>query len=426
MIDFKTGRFSPKALDFLSNSNARLNILHGSVRSSKTVNCTLRWIAYCIDGPPGDLLMSSKTVATLQRNVLNDLMDLVGPKHFKWVNRQQGEIQLLGRRVHLVGANAEDAEGKIRGATLAGALCDEVSLYPLSFWNMLMTRLSIKGAMCFANCNPGDPDHWFYKEVITNTKITNKKIWHFTLDDNPNLDPEYRQSLEEMFSGVFYDRMISGLWVVAEGIIYRKFAENTEDYLIDSTPKDLMHSIIGVDFGGNGSGHAFNCTGYGAGMRRIYTLADYWSNREFDANQLGDEFLRFVQECIAKGYKVAEIRADSEATVLVRTLRNKLQAAGISIPIRNALKGSIWNRIQFYSLLFGVPGAYFVHKDCQKTIEAFRTARWDSRHPDERLDDLSTNIDNLDAQEYSTEPHQKKINDILLLLGGRVNYGSDR
>ena len=85
-------------------------------------------------------MMVGKTVATLQRNVLNDLQDILGVKYFKWVNRQQGELQILGRRVHAVGANSEDAEARIRGATLAGALCDEANLYPQSFWNQLMAR----------------------------------------------------------------------------------------------------------------------------------------------------------------------------------------------------------------------------------------------------------------------------------------------
>ena len=147
MIDFAHGKFSPKALDFLKNSDARLNILHGSVRSTKTVNCTLRWITYCLDGPPGDLMMVGKTVATLQRNVLNDLADILGPKQFRWVNRQLGELQILGRRVHAVGASSEEAEARIRGVTLAGALCDEANLYPQSFWNQLMARLSVTGAM---------------------------------------------------------------------------------------------------------------------------------------------------------------------------------------------------------------------------------------------------------------------------------------
>lgn len=224
MIDFANGKFSPKALDFFKNSNARLNILHGSVRSSKTVNCTLRWITYCLDGPPGDLMMVGKTVATLQRNVLNDLADILGPKHYRWVNRQQGELQILGRRVHAVGANSEDAESRIRGATLAGALCDEANLYPFSFWQQLMARCSVPGAKIFANCNPDSPYHWFYTEVLANEKILNKKVWHFTLEDNPNLSEEYITSLKSMYSGVFYKRFIEGLWVVAEGMIYDMFS----------------------------------------------------------------------------------------------------------------------------------------------------------------------------------------------------------
>jgi PBSX family phage terminase large subunit len=415
MIDW--GKFSAKSLDFIFNSNARINIAHGSVRSSKTASCDVRWILYILNGPKGDLAMVGKTLATLQRNALNDIFDTVGPKNYRWINKQQGELEIMGRRVYCFGANNEESEGKIRGATFAGAYCDEASLYPRSFMDMLMTRLSIEGAKAFINCNPGDPDHWFYTEYIMNEQIEDKKIWHFTLDDNPNLPLEYRRSLEQSFRGVFYDRMILGLWVVAEGIIYRYFAEHIEEFMIDETPKDLLFSIIGVDFGGNGSGHAFNCTGFAKSMRKVYTLRDFFSKEEFDANQLADEFVKFVKQQIALGHKVLEVRYDSAETVLVRTFRNKLQAAGIGIPIKNAMKSQIWDRIRFYSLLFGTK-AYFIHRSCTHTIDAFKKARWDPKHADERLDDLSTNIDNLDAQEYSTEPYQKKINDLLLLVGG--------
>ena len=213
-------RFSPKALDFLDNSDARLNILHGSVRSSKTVNCTVRWLNYLITGPLGDLAMFGKTMATLQRNVLNDLFDIVGPKNYKWVNRQQGELLLFGRRVYCFGANNEDAESKIRGATFAGALCDEVNLYPQSVFNQLMARMSITGAQCFCNCNPDSPYHWFYTDYLTNNAITDKKVWKFLMEDNLSLDTDYIRSLKQMYTGVWYERMILGNWVAAEGGAY--------------------------------------------------------------------------------------------------------------------------------------------------------------------------------------------------------------
>lgn len=247
--------FSPKALDFLSNSDARVNILHGSVRSSKTINCTVRWLDYLLNGPQGDLAMLGKTTATLQRNVLNDLFDIVGPKNYKWINRQQGELQIFGRRVYCFGANNEDAESKIRGATFAGAYCDEANLYPQSVFNQLMARMSIKGAKCFCNCNPDNPYHWFYTDYIQNPKITDKKVWKFLMDDNLSLDHDYIESLKQMYTGVWYERMILGNWVAAEGRIYDMFDEKT--HMIDTqafieqsglNPKAIKW-IVGCDYG---------------------------------------------------------------------------------------------------------------------------------------------------------------------------------
>lgn len=247
--------FSPKALDFLANSTARLNILHGSVRSSKTINCTVRWLDYLINGPQGDLSMLGKTMATLQRNVLNDLFDIVGPQNYKWVNRQQGELKLFGRRVYCFGANNEDAESKIRGATFAGALCDEVNLYPQSVFNQLMARMSVAGAQCFCNCNPDSPYHWFYTEYITNEAIKDKKVWKFLMDDNLSLDPGYVESLKQMYTGVWYERMILGNWVSAEGRIYDMF--NPDRHMIDTRKFIEMSGVnpraikwlVGCDYG---------------------------------------------------------------------------------------------------------------------------------------------------------------------------------
>lgn len=247
--------FSPKALDFLANSDARVNILHGSVRSSKTINCTVRWLDYLINGPQGDLAMLGKTTATLQRNVLNDLFDIVGPKNYKWLNRQQGELQIFKRRVYCFGANNEDAESKIRGATFAGAYCDEANLYPQSVFNQLMARMSIRGAKCFCNCNPDNPYHWFYTDYITNDTIKDKKVWQFLMDDNLSLDQDYIESLKQMYTGVWYERMIEGKWVAAEGRIYDMFDDKT--HMIDTqafikssglNPKAIKW-IVGCDYG---------------------------------------------------------------------------------------------------------------------------------------------------------------------------------
>ena len=173
----------------------KLNIADGSVRSGKTIACTVRWIDYVLTGPQGDLAMLGKSMGSLKRNVLNDLFDIVGAKHIKWIDRQQGEFQMFGRRVYAIGAANEEAESKIRGATFAGAYCDEANLYPESVWMQLMARLSIPGAKCFANCNPDSPYHWFYQKVLTSQNISSMQRWSFRMDDNLSLSEEYKKQL---------------------------------------------------------------------------------------------------------------------------------------------------------------------------------------------------------------------------------------
>jgi len=406
-------KFSPKSLDFIFNSDARLNIAHGAVRSAKTSSCDVRWIMYCLDGPPGDLIMVGKTLATLRRNVLNDIFDTIGPRNYKWINRQQGELLLLGRRVHLVGAHSEDAEGKIRGATLAGALCDEVSLYPQSFWDMLMTRLSVSGAMCFATCNPGNPNHWFYRNVILNNEITNKKVWHFTLDDNPNLTEEYRRSLEEMFTGVFYDRMVRGLWVAAEGAIYQVFADNRKRFQVKDKlhPRQFIEINIGVDFGGGKSGHAFVATGITLGYRELVGLKSkryVRSNQrtEIDPEKLGQLFIEFCQDVLDKYGMISHVYCDSAEQTLIAGLRTAAKRAGLGwLKIGNALKTVINDRIRATVRLMAQSRFRYVEEDCETLENAFLEALWNPKNEtdDERLDDGTSDIDTLDGFEYTFE-----------------------
>lgn len=388
MIDFEHGKFSPKALDFLAHSDARLNILHGSVRSTKTVNCTLRWITYCLDGPPGDLMMVGKTVATLQRNVLNDLQDILGVKYFKWVNRQQGELQILGRRVHAVGANSEDAEARIRGATLAGALCDEANLYPQSFWNQLMARCSVKGAMIFANCNPDSPFHWFYTEVIKNEKITNKKVWHFVLEDNPNLSEEYVESLKSMYTGVFYKRFIEGLWVVADGMIYDMF---TEERHVKKLPIEKLKSpandyYIACDYGTSTTMSWSFLVRFPDGS--YHKMSEYYYDaikrkKQQSDSEFGNDFDAWITQNITKlGYTyrtcVRAIFVDPSAASWKMELRNR----GYIVKDAN---NDVINGIRCVAALLA-QDKYTIDPDCVNTIAEYASYSWDPTYQQKGLD----------------------------------------
>src|SRR5690606_37839386 len=125
--------------------------------------------------------------------VLSDLFDVIGAANYKY-NRQTGDLVIFGRKIKVMGAKDEGSEKYLRGKTLAGAYCDELSLMPESFFLQLYNRLSVKGAKLYATTNPDSPYHYLYKDFITNEDKLRKgevKVIHFNIEDNPNLSREY-------------------------------------------------------------------------------------------------------------------------------------------------------------------------------------------------------------------------------------------
>ncbi|MFR2207199.1 MAG: hypothetical protein ACLS59_06650 [Clostridia bacterium] len=86
-----------------------------------------------------------------------------------------------------------------------------------------------------------------------------------------------------------------------------------------------------------------------------------------------------------------------------------LQQNGIPLQVQDCIKGRIVDRIELDCHLFGQMRR-FILKKCKYLIEAYQQALWDEKHGnDERLDDGTTPIDDLDASEYSIFPFYDKL-----------------
>lgn len=248
---FKYGKFSRKALDFLDNSNAFVNILHGSVRSSKTINANVRWLNFIANSPHDKFLLTGKTRDTIERNVIEDLIKMIHGKLYYNYDKYDGYLDIGDKRIYLVGFNDEGATSRIQGLTVAGWYADEAATAPESAIKMAMSRCSLDGAQMFWTMNPDSPYHYIYKQYINNQELRKKgvvKVWHFTLEDNPNLSQEYIDNLKSLYSAskLQYDRYIRGKWVIAEGAIYDKFVESENTFRM--RPK--LHDInICCDYG---------------------------------------------------------------------------------------------------------------------------------------------------------------------------------
>lgn len=372
--------FSPKQLDFIRNSDAKLNIADGAVRSGKTIACTVRWLDYIVTGPQGDLVMLGKSLGALKRNVLNDLFDIVGPAHIKWVDRQQGELQIFGRRVYAIGAANEEAESKIRGATFAGAYCDEANLYPESVWMQLQARLSIPGAKCFANCNPDSPYHWFYQKVICSETIDSKKRWSFLMDDNYSLSEEYKRQLASQYSGVYKRRFIDGEWCVAEGLIYDAFSRgrHVKRYDAEYIKKHAVRFFIGCDQGTSTTTSWSLFVELNDKPMHIHKLAEYYYDAIKNRRQKSDEeFMLDFNKFRETHYDLARTRG-GYWMVYLDPAASSWDAALTKHQIKHQhADNDVKHGIATVSSLLS-QDCYTIDPSCVNTIEEYETYSWDA------------------------------------------------
>jgi PBSX family phage terminase large subunit len=250
VIDLAPARFSDKALAAITNSTARINIAEGSVRSSKTTSFLLRWATYLESGecPPGKLMLGGKTKDTVRRNLIDPLADILGSKAVRPVGN---DAIILGRRHHIIGGNDEGAELRVRGLTLAGALIDEMTTVPESYVRMVLRGMSVPGAKLFGTTNPDSPNHWLKKGFLDRAAELNLAHFHFTLDDNPHLDPAFIAALKAEYvpGSLWYQRFIEGLWVMAQGAIYPMFDDSLHVVSVLPDPKHVVSAWVSIDYG---------------------------------------------------------------------------------------------------------------------------------------------------------------------------------
>jgi hypothetical protein len=268
--------FGEKANRFISRDpiyDAKINILEGSIRSSKTwaLNVKLlRWL--CKYRVAGKRIFTGVSKQAVYDHVLCDLFEMIGEKNYHY-NRQSGELLLFGSKWLVIGAGDEGSEKRIRGETVGIAVCDEIVLMPRNFFLMLLSRLSPEGARLFGTTNPESPYHWLKTDVIDNPDYTHglgQDVWsqRWLLTDNPNLDKKYIDFLDRSYVGVWHARYVEGLWVLAENSIYSDMLTPATWYKDSELPADLFSR----------SGHVDHFVSLDVGTVHEQAAGDYWDD----------------------------------------------------------------------------------------------------------------------------------------------------
>lgn len=349
----------------------------GSIRSGKTVAMTVGFVMWGMSRFNGqNFAICGKTIESLRRNVTNNLpVWMSGLFTFK-EHRSENKITVSAARksntFYLFGGKDESSASLIQGITLAGILLDEVALMPSSFVEQACARCSVDGSKLWFNCNPEGPSHWFYLTWVLEAKKRNILHLHFTMDDNLSLSPAVKARYESLYSGVFYDRFIRGLWVVAEGLIYTMFSRDY--HVVPPEPRPYDKYYISCDYG------TVNPTSIGLWGRangKWYRMREYYFDSRKEGRQRTDEEHYTELEALADGLHIAAVIVDPSAASFIEVIRRhghfRVEKASNSVidGIRN-----VATRLQC--------GDIFINSCCTDCIREFGMYRWDEKATSDR------------------------------------------
>ena len=432
------------------------NILEGAVRSGKTVDNVFAF-AYELKRTPDKIhLASGSTLGNAKMNIgdANGFgLEWIFRGQCRWGKYKGMEALIIQgpdtnfkqKIVIFAGSFKADSFKAIRGNSYGMWIATEINLHHDNFIKEAFNRqLAAINRKIFWDLNPEHPKAPIYTKYLdvyaeksaAGTLLGGYNYEHFNIFQNINISQQRLQEIISQYDkgSIWYIRDIEGNRAIAEGLIYPKLATGiaakdrrfilpyTECIKMAKANK-IIEIYIGVDFGGNGSGHAFVATGFTESYEQLIVLRskrylegerDPDTGRrldDIDPETLNRLFLNFYK-CVLNDFGfVTKVYADSAESVLIRGLRNTLIKMNFGdTRVENARKMPIIERIRTVTTLTSQNRIFFT-EECKTFEEAVSMAVWNPKEIKlERLDDGTSDIDTLDAFEYTFE---RKINKLL-------------
>ena len=352
-------------------------IADGSIRSGKTIAAICSFMAWSQSKFNNEnFIIAGKSIGSLKRNVIEPLRQII--RSWGWTDdyNRSGNYLSIGSNVYyFFGANTEASQDTLQGLTAAGALADEIVLFPRSFVDQMIGRCSVYGAKIFCNCNPDGPYHDFKLEFIDKVKEKNIYYLHFNMDDNLTLSEDVKAKFRRMYSGVWKKRYILGQWVMAEGLIYDMF--NESKHVVDTSNMQFSYYYISIDYG------TYNACSFGLwGINRktiggksvdcAYRIREYYYNGKESGKQKTDEQYYIDLVDFAGDKKIYSIIIDPSASSFITAIRSKQK-----YHVQNA-NNSVLEGIRNVATCLNTGRLYF-NSSCKSIIKEFYSYSWDDK-----------------------------------------------
>ena len=378
---------SPKQLQiyrFMMQDDCDDLICHGSIRTGKTMCMSTAFIIWAMDNfNHCKFGICGATVRSAERNIIDPLMEITSWKKFYSLKYYETKSLLVVKSksktnyFHIFGGKDEGSQRLIQGITLHGLLLDEVALMPESFVNQAIARtVSVKNAKRLYNCNPENPNHFFYQDYILKAKEKNYQVLHFQLEDNPAFDEEQIEKVKRMYTGAFYERFILGRWVKAEGLVFPDY----EDCLYDEDDEEIQQILkrnegtewfIDCDYGTQNPCVFHRICVDHRGKCAYCDDEYYYNGREHNKQKTDGDYHEDLDE-FTKGFNISDVIIDPSASSFITELRNK---SGYHVTSAN---NDVIDGIRYLQRLMK-EGKFKINKRCKNTIREYGLYSWDDR-----------------------------------------------
>lgn len=352
-------------------------ICDGAVRSGKTSIMMWAFVRWAMENFSGQRFgICGKTVDSCSKNIIVPFTAMTLAKEKYTMRWRRSEKILEVRRgtttnwFEVFGGKDESSAALIQGRTLAGVLLDEVALMPRSFVEQALARCSVDGNKKWFSCNPESPQHWFYLEWIKKHDERNALYLHFTMRDNPGLTEKVIEQYESMFSGVFYDRFIRGLWVVAEGLVYPMFDERN---ITDEVPESGEY-YMSCDYGTLNPFSAGLWCWNGKVATRVREY--YYSGRDERSSKTDEEYYIELEK-LAGDLPVKSVVIDPSAASFIEVIRRHKRFR-VQKAVNDVIPG-IATTARYIQ-----DGTIKVYRSCKDAIREFGLYRWDEKSTEDK------------------------------------------
>lgn len=405
--------------------DARISVAEGAIRSGKTLNhCIIAAarLEICRDKIH---LASGSTMANAKLNigVSNGFgLEALFRGRCRWGKFRDNEALYIqtqtGEKIVIfAGGGKADSYKRILGNSYGIWIATEINEHydcPDSRTSFIKVAMGRQAAaldpLILWDLNPCNPNHSIYADYIDlyrEQKLPGYQYQHFTLEDNLSITEERRDEIKAQYNpeSVWYRRDILGQRVIAEGLIFRQFADNPDKWIVKKAPEDLQFVTYGLDFGENHSHTVFVATGIRRGGRGVVALMEHkLKSKGVDPSRIEGEFVDFVIKGMEKykGLRHTYAFCDHPETIM-NGIAKALNQKRLPVQAVMAQKEEIRTRIYAQEKLLNREQMQIM-EECRGLIYSLSNQAWDpAKQEDTRLDNDPDVADVADAWEYSWE-----------------------